>query len=133
MRVKKKKTEVTKLQAEYKAKTRSGKGALTLVNSEKNGKRAMVSKEVLELIGDTSEIEIGITDEGIAIAKKLPQNGTKFSLKRVGNKGAIYSSSLVNELTEAFDLDFSDRVSITFTDAEEILIDDTIAIEIKMK
>lgn len=120
-----------------KSKTRAAKspaGVCTVVNSEKNGKRVTISKELSDELGNIETVEIGFTENGIVVGNKLPENGTEFRFKKSGNKGVIYSSSLVDEVTEEFKLDFSNRVSITFVDAEEIEVDgEHKAFEIKVK
>lgn len=118
----------------YSGKFKSPKGNCSVVNSKKNGKRVTLSKYLMEIFDDPEILEIGFTDDGIALSKKLPENGAEFTIKKQGNKGVIYSSSLVDEITELFGLDFSDRVSITFVEAEEIEDDGEYPIiEIKVK
>lgn len=95
-------------------------GAMTIVNSKDNGKRITISKGSMEYIGNPESVEIGFTEDGIVIGDKLPENGERFTLRKVGSKAVIYSAQLVKEITELFELDFSNRVSITFTDAEHI-------------
>lgn len=115
-------------------KSKSPNGECTVVNSKKNGKRITLSKNLMEIFNDPEILEIGFTDEGIALSKELPENGTEFTIKKQGNKGVIYSAPLVDEITELFGLDFSDRVSITFVEAEEIEDDsESPIIEIKVK
>jgi hypothetical protein len=127
--------KVIKPKSKSKARgAKSANGVCTVVNSEKNGKRVTLSKEIMELLNNPVSIEIGFTEDGIAVAKKLPENGVEFSLRKNGNKGVIYSSQLVEEITELFDLDFQDRVSITFTEAEEVNDDsDNLLIKILTK
>jgi len=100
--------------------SKSAKGVCTVISSQKNGKRVTLSKEIMELLNNPASIEIGFTKDGIVVATELPENGEEFSLGKIGNKGVIYSSQLVEEITELFHLDFQDRVSITFTEAEEV-------------
>ncbi len=99
--------------------TKSSKGVCTVINSRQNGKRLILAKETMDYLKNPTKIEVGFTQDGIVIAEKLPENGVSFSIKKSGNKMVIYSSGLVKEITELFNLDFSNRVSITFTEAEE--------------
>lgn len=129
------KLKVIKLKSKDKARaSRSGNGVSTVVNSKKNGKRITFSKELMEGLGNPDSIELGCTNEGILVGRKLPENGEKFKLRKSGKKSVIYSAALVEEITEVFELDFSNRVSITFVDAEEIEYEvDSPIIEIKVK
>ncbi|MGL6105025.1 hypothetical protein [Romboutsia sp.] len=99
--------------------TKSSKGICTVINSKQNGKRLILAKETMDYLKNPSKIEVGFTEDGIVIAEKLPENGVEFSIKKSGNKMVIYSSELVKEITQLFNLDFSDRVSITFTESEK--------------
>ena len=94
---------------------KSPAGVCTVVNSEKNGKRVMFSKDIMECMDNPQKIEACFTESGIALAKKLPENGVEFNVKKIGNKGAIYCSPFVKEITKMFGLNFENRVSITFT------------------
>lgn len=83
-------------------------GYLTIVNSEKNGKRLEVLMPLTEMLGIETEIKIGFYGTSIVISSA--SNSLKwpiFSLKTVGKKKVIYSASLVNEVTERLGLDFS--------------------------
>lgn len=125
--------KIIKPKSNDKSRTKSANGVCTIVNSKKNGKRVTFSKDVMELFDNPESLEIGFTADGIVLAKKLPENGVEFRVKKIGNKGVIYSSSLVQEITELFVLDFSDKVAITFVDAEELEVtEDSSVFEIKV-
>lgn len=98
---------------------RSDAGVCTVVNSKKNGKRVTFSKDVMERLGNPESIELSFTEDGVAIAEKIPENGVSFGIRKSGHKGVIYSAGLVEEITEVFNLNFEDRVSITFTESKE--------------
>lgn len=108
-------------------------GFASLINSKGNGKRLTFAKAFLEKLNIEEAMDLSITPNGIAIGNKLPKNAETFPLRTSGNNGVIYSYSLVEEVTEQFDLDFSDRVSITFTNVEFINDGDYFYAEIKMK
>jgi hypothetical protein len=88
-------------------------GALSIVNSEKNGKRITLSREVTEKLNDPETVQFSFSERQILIAEELPNHNNRFTVKKHGARGVIYSSSLVQEITERFKLDFSNRVSIT--------------------
>lgn len=89
-------------------------GICTIVNAK--SKRIVLASKLLEQIGNPTEVEVGILDNGIAIAKSLPIETNVFSVKNQGAKKIIYAGALVTELTQEFNLDYSTRTSITFND-----------------
>lgn len=103
--------------------TRTGNGVMTVINSNSNGKRFIFSNSVIRYLDNPDSIEIGFTEDSVVASYKLPENGQRFNLRKSGNKGVLYSYQLVKEITELFDLDFSNRVSMTFNDAEYIDLD----------
>lgn len=90
-------------------------GVCTIVNCKKNGnKRMSLASKVLEAIGNPDVVQVGIMPKGIAIAERLPIDANKFPVKKLGAKKVIYAGALVEEITEEFKLDYSNRTSITF-------------------
>lgn len=98
---------------------KSPAGVCTVVNSKRNGRRVTFARDIMDCLGNPETVEVCFTEDGLAVAKELPENGVEFNVKKIGNKEGIYSSQIVQEITELFDLDFENRVSITFTEAEE--------------
>lgn len=113
--------------------TKSPKGVCTVINSKQNGRRVILAKETMDYLKNPTKLEIGFTEDGIVIAEKLPENGVEFPIRKNGNRIVIYSSGLVEEITELFNLDFSDRVSITFTEAEKYDNLDNPIVKIKIR
>ncbi|WP_052380405.1 hypothetical protein [Paenibacillus camerounensis] len=89
---------------------------LTVVNTKRNGMRIAISPIVMAQLGSPETIQIAIGEDGIALAAYLPDNQTRFEVKKMGNKAVIYCAPLVREVTEIFDLDFSGRTSISFSE-----------------
>lgn len=89
---------------------------LTIVNTIGNGKRITIADDVLLSVGADHEVQIAINDEGIAIGSELPGDMNSFTLRKAGKKGVVYSTKLVEELTELFELNFSGKSSISFSD-----------------
>lgn len=89
-------------------------GALTIVNTTKHGKRIAISSEVMERLGSPSEVQILMNHEGIAIGHSLQEDGPQFRIRTAGKKGVVYSSELVDELTETFKLSFDGISSLSF-------------------
>jgi hypothetical protein len=97
---------------------------LTIVNTVKSGKRITFAGEVIDQIGSPSTVQIAFNEEGIAISQELPENETCFALRKSGKKFALYSNQLVEEVTTIFELDFSNKSSISFYDVQYLNISD---------
>lgn len=103
-----------------KAKRTGKAGVVSIVNSKENGKRITLSKECWEKINKVSNVQVAFSDTQIAISEELPDNEHYFHVRTYGAKGVIYSKDLVEEITELFALDFSDKVSITLYEVEYV-------------
>lgn len=97
-------------------KSRVSTGLVTIVNSKKCGKRVELLEKILTGLNNPAKVEIAFNDKEIAIGEDLNKSGTKFNLKKSGKKAIIYSANLVTNLTKSFNLDYSNRTSITFTE-----------------
>lgn len=121
----KKKTKAVKNMKKYrlskcKGSTRklNAKLQLKIVNSYKSGRKLIICKKWIEEIGNPSHIQVGYTANCIVFSKQLHENKKEsgyFVLRPQGNAFIVYCSDLVHEITDVFGLDFSDKVSITFT------------------
>lgn len=88
-------------------------GGVSIVKA-KTAMRMSINKSLLDILRITDKVQVSYSDDAIAIAKELPGNDNYFNVKISNNKGNIYSAGLVSEITELYDLDFTDKVSITF-------------------
>ena len=98
-------------------KKRGGrKGALTMICSEKNGKRLLLSAELVETLdlGEGHSLRMGFIGKKLVLAKKLPGEADCFELKKAGKKYAIYSSELVHEISRVQGISFERKVSFTW-------------------
>ncbi|MBV4418930.1 hypothetical protein KM800_06215 [Clostridium tyrobutyricum] len=102
-------------QAKSKDITRSigRSGVMSIVNG-RTGSRFTFSNVFLEKIGNPEEIE-----KTIIVGQSLG-NENSYKLRRSGNKRIIYCKALVEEISKAMELEFSNRTSITFQEAEYI-------------
>lgn len=112
-------------------------GVLSIIHS-KNGMRVTLSKELMEKLGNPVTVQIGLSDTQIVIAEYLGDGYTSYSFSKGDSKSSaksgatkddsasvavsctkkiIYRSELVKQLKERYQLDFSNRTSITFRDA----------------
>lgn len=94
-------------------------GVMSIVNA-KTGKRVVLSKDLLDKIQVNEKVQFSFNDGVLAIGNNLPNNDNFFSVKPGKSKGNIYSAGLVEEITEQYSLDFSNRTSMTFDDVEYI-------------
>lgn len=90
-------------------------GVLSIVNSN-NGKRVVISSDVMEKMQKPTTVQIGYSKDAIAISRELGSQYTPYTLKKSGAKSIIYCTELVKQITDYYGLDFSDRTSITFSD-----------------
>lgn len=96
----------------------SGETGVMSIIKARTGNRQTLSKELLEELNNPEKVQIAFTEDSVIIGEKLPNNDNYFSLKISGNKGIIYSTQLVKEIAELFDLDYSNKTSITFNEVE---------------
>lgn len=98
---------------EVKIRT-SGKGGLSLVCSS-NGKRLTLSKVFLESLSAPESIQIAYSEDFMAISPNFGEAHTDYLLKKGGDHAVIYNAALVKEIVDRFELDFSIRTSMTFS------------------
>jgi hypothetical protein len=97
---------------------KSKSGVATLINSEADGKRLTTCRDLTEKIGNPEAVTIAFDKSKIAISATQLNSENSFKLGRIGKKGVIYSVDLVRKITEEYNLDYTERVSITFHEVE---------------
>lgn len=96
----------------------NGKYSFSVVNSDSNGKRISISKALAEAL----DLEDGVSllpvqEEGLLMLSKKPLSAKASSGKLNGSgKKLCYNAGLVRLITDTFRLDFSDHVSLSFSD-----------------
>ena len=108
----------------------------TVVSIKNSGKYSGFTfhGNVISEIGNPDLIQVGITGEGILISKKLSANKKVdgyFAIRRQGSMYNLYSTSLVAEIAEEFELDFSNG-SLKFYDVEYLIVNRRKAAHIKL-
>ncbi|NMM65239.1 amidophosphoribosyltransferase [Clostridium sp. P21] len=111
----------------------AGEAGVISIIKAKTGNRIIFSKELLEELNNLEKVQVAFTEDSIIIGEKLPNNQSSFNIKRSGSKGIIYSTELVNEVSELFELDFSDKTSITFNEVEYLVNEECPVAVIKIK
>lgn len=94
-----------------------GKGGLSIICSP-NGKRLTLNAMILENMNTPESIQIAYSAEFLAISTHLGEANTDYLLKASGNHAVIYNAALINEIAERYELDFSNRTSITFSNIQ---------------
>ena len=104
----------------------NGDYSFGIVNSEANGKRVSISKNLSKKLELTETLAIlpMIEDGVVLLAKELPFPATSHVSVRGKDKKIAYSASLVKLLTEVFTLEYSARTSMSFSDIDFDTVDD---------
>ena len=118
--------------AKNTARSLATKGVFTLVKA-KTGNRAVINKEASEYLQNPSTLQFSYNEDSLIIGTKLPNNNNNFNVKAYNNRLIIYSVPLVREIAERFKLDFSNRTSMTFDEAEYTSYEGSPVLIIKIK
>lgn len=86
----------------------AGSLGISIVNTEENGKRIRMSSGLFRNLGEPAYVGIYTDDNGVYI---FPQE----SGLKVSKSANIYNTSAVNMVTEAFNLDFKGKSSLSFS------------------
>lgn len=112
----------------FSPKSESDIGAFQLVNCD-NGKRGVIAKKAMSEIGNPLKIQVLLGEDTVLFGKNLPNTDKFFEIKK---GGTIYAAKLVGELTEKYNLDFTDKTSMTFYDYEYLKHGEETILAIKM-
>ena len=69
---------------------------------------------------------MSFSGDKIAIGEQLPNNDNYIKIKALKSKGVIYSAEIVKEITDIYELDFSNKTSITFLDVEYVKYEENV-------
>lgn len=104
-----------------------------VVNTNEHGKRVKCSKKMLAKLdvksADNGSVDFAFTADSTVVSKDLSGAGETFHLSKGGH---IYSTPLVEEITEKFNLDFTGVTTCSFNNTEYVEINGVIAAIIKM-
>lgn len=94
-------------------------GIMSIVNA-KTGARITFVNTFLEQLRNPAKLQISYDKDKkiMIVGEQLLDNENSYAIRKSAGKGIIYAKSLVDEITEAMELDFSDRTSITFHEVE---------------
>lgn len=108
-------------------------GIITLVRKLKSSMRMEIANEAMKKLGFPKAVQIKISDCAIAISAAEFGSPKSYKVNSLGKKGVIYSAEFINTSISRYNLDFSNRVSITFGDYEFKTKNDKVVLVIKMK
>jgi len=89
-------------------------GVISIIKSNNGGKRITFAKNIMEKLNNPVKLQVALARKGIVVGEQIPNKSGHFPVKKSGAKGVIYSGGLVEEIAKEYNLDFSNRVSITF-------------------
>lgn len=112
-------------ESKVRSKSIGEAGAMSIINA-KTGKRIIVSREVMEKLNNPERVVMSFAVNKIAIGEQLPNNDNYIKIKALKSKGVIYSAGIVKEITDIYELDFSNKTSITFLDVEYVKYEDNV-------
>lgn len=112
-------------ESKVRSKSIGEAGAMSIVNA-KTGKRIIVSREVMEKLNNPERVVMSFAVNKIAIGEQLPNNDNYIKIKALKSKGVIYSAEIVKEITDIYELDFSNKTSITFLDVEYVKYEENV-------
>jgi hypothetical protein len=97
---------------------RNGALGISVVNTERNGKRVKLTQALLEGLGSPKELQFVPDGEYLIIGPKIPYSTEAVYFSSGKGSNIIYDAGFVQYLTKRFKLDFSERTSFAFKDVE---------------
>jgi len=113
-------------------KSVANSGGFSIVKA-RTGSRITLSKQGYEHLGKPSTMQFASNDTSLIIGEKLPNNENDFNVRDSNGKAIVYSTPLVTEVAEAFELNFDNRTSMTFGDIQYTNNEDSPVIIVKIK
>lgn len=111
-----------------------GRGGLSIINSQKNGKRITLTKKWWEALEKPTKIQLAMKEKVLVLGGRLGDDFRTFSWITKDQKPVLYHSNLVEELVRFYQLDYSNgRTSLSFGDIELKRVNGQPALVIQMK
>lgn len=108
------------LTGESKQRSKGGvKGGLSIVNA-KTGQRVSLCADIWTHLGEPQELQFRAGEKQLLISPVMNSNDAVWKLPDNAEKAILYRAGLVNSLTEAYQLDFSTRSSLSFTEYKKL-------------
>ncbi|EGC92681.1 hypothetical protein HMPREF9402_2866 [Turicibacter sp. HGF1] len=111
-----------------------GRGGLSIINSENNGKRITLTKKWWIELGQPQTIQFAMHNHTLVVGECLGDQFPSFSWITKDQKPVLYHSALVKELVNYYQLDYSNgRTSLSFGEIQLKKINGKPALIIQMK
>lgn len=110
------------------------RGGLSIINSQKNGKRITLTKKWWEALEKPTAIQLAMKEKVLVLGGHLGDDFRTFSWITKDQKPVLYHSNLVEELVQFYQLDYSNgRTSLSFSDIQLKRVSGQPALVIQMK
>jgi hypothetical protein len=100
------------------AAAKCGPLGIAIVNTVKNGVRVSFTKALHGALGSPTAIQFVADGDYLYLGQTIPYSTEFVPFSAGRGTNIIYARGFVNYLTKRFDLDFTDRTSMSFTDVE---------------
>ena len=97
---------------------KSGTLGISVVNTERNGKRVKLTMALFDALGSPKSLQFVCDGDNLIIGPKIPHCTVSVKFSSGTGANIIYDAGFVQYLTKQFNLDFSARTSIAFRDVE---------------
>ena len=96
-------------------KSRSGSFSVSMVNN-RNGKRFTLSKALHEFLGSPKRLQFVADGKYLYIGATIPHSTEFVTFSKGVGTTIIYDAGFVEYISRTFDLDYSNRTSISFSE-----------------
>lgn len=97
-----------------KERSKSGvRGGLSIVNA-KTGQRISLCGDMWDHLGNTHELQFKVGKDQLLVSSIIDDTDKVWNLTPTAKKAILYKSDLVNSLTQSYNLDFSNKSSLSF-------------------
>ena len=129
------------LEAENTNKShKAGKGVATLVKSQHNGCRFVLSKQLQNDLEITDSIQILISNDGnsLLLGTNISDKATSYKMRFLrandpNSKLVLYNSAVVNEITQRMHISFEEKICVTFYGVEFFELEGKTVAELTLK
>jgi hypothetical protein len=113
-------TQATADDLQVDGQEKRGAYGISVVNSKKNGVRVVLTPKLHESLGSPKSLQFATDDDDLYIGAEIPYSTQSVPFSTGIGTNIIYSRKFVNFLVKRFQLDFTQRTSMSF---REIVIE----------
>ncbi|MDB8545256.1 hypothetical protein PNV01_10585 [Turicibacter sanguinis] len=89
------------------------RGGLSIVNA-KTGQRISLCSDIWDHLGNTKKLQFKVSKNQLLVSSIIDATDPVWDLTPNAKKAILYKSNLVNSLTQSYNLDFSNKSSLSF-------------------